>query len=126
MANHGPTNMANHELTIMANQNNKKFGAKMQSREWVFSHRSGSGIRIFDAMIFEDTVVSKIMEDFNTKCCVVNNEEKLFPIETILGDFVFINEENKSKEIQGKNALSFTKFVLGGFWLGGVCLGGLS
>ena len=35
--------------------------------------------------------------------------------ETILGNFVFINEENKSKEIQGKNVLSFTKFVLGGF-----------
>ena len=31
------------------------------------------------------------------------------------GNFVFINEENKSKEIQGKNVLSFTKFVLGSF-----------
>ena len=37
-----------------------------------------SGIRIFDPMLFEDTVVSKIMEDFNTKCYVMNNEEKLF------------------------------------------------
>ena len=37
-----------------------------------------AGIRIFDPMLFEDTVVSKIMEDFNTKCCVMNNEEKLF------------------------------------------------
>ena len=27
----------------------------------------------------------------------------------------FYKEENKSKEIQGKNVLSFTKFVLGGF-----------
>ena len=41
---------------------------------------------------------------------------------------VFINEENKSKEIQGKNVLSFAKFVLGGFvWgvfgLGGFCPG---
>ena len=62
----------------MANQNNKKFGAKMQSRERVFSHRSDSGIRIFDPMLFEDTVVSKIMEDFNTKCFVMKNEEKLF------------------------------------------------
>ena len=43
----------------------------------------------------------------------MNNEEKLFE-KTILGNFVFINEENKSKEIQGKNVLSFTKFVLGG------------
>ena len=40
----------------------------------------------------------------------------------ILGNFVFINEENKSKEIQGKNVLSFTKFVLGGFCPGGVVL----
>ena len=43
-----------------------------------------AGIRIFDSMLFEDTVVSKIMEDFNTKCYVItkcyvmNNEEKLF------------------------------------------------
>ena len=78
MANHGPTNMANHEPTIEADQNNQKFGAKMQSRERVFSHRSDSGIRIFNPMPFEDTVVSKIMEDFNTKCYVMNNEEKLF------------------------------------------------
>ena len=40
----------------MANQNNQKF----------------------DPMLFEDTVVSKIMEDFNTKSYVMNNEEKLF------------------------------------------------
>ena len=37
---------------------------------------------------------------------------------------VYINEENKSKEIQGKNVLSFTKFVQGGFCPGGFCLGG--
>ena len=37
-----------------------------------------AGIRIFDLMLFDDTVVSKIMEDFNTKCYVTNNEEKLF------------------------------------------------
>ena len=54
---------------------------------------------------------------------------KAFSIKTILGNFVFINEENKSKEIQGKNVLSFTKFVLGdfcpgGFWLGVFCPGG--
>ena len=70
--------MANHESTIMANQNNQKFGAKMQSRERVFSHRSDSGIRIFDPMLIEDTVVSKSMEHFNTKCYVMNKEEKLF------------------------------------------------
>ena len=48
--------------------------------------------------------------------------KKSFSIKTILGNFLFINEENKSKEIQGKNALSFTKFVLG-VWLGGFCWG---
>ena len=90
MANHGPTNMANQESTIMANQNNQNFGAKMQSRE--------------------------------------RNEEKFFSIKTIVGNFVFINEENKSKVIQGKNVLSFTKFVLGrglvrGFLSRGLCLG---
>ena len=37
-----------------------------------------TGVRIFDPMLFEDTVVSKIMDYFNTKCCVINNEEKLF------------------------------------------------
>ena len=31
-----------------------------------------------------------------------------FSIKTILGNFVYINEENKSKEIQGKNVLSST------------------
>ena len=66
IASHEPTNMANHAPTIEADQNNKKLGAKMQSRERVFSHRSDSGIRIFDPMLFEDTVVSKIMENFNT------------------------------------------------------------
>ena len=35
-------------------------------REQVFSHRSDSGIRIFNPMVFEDTVVSTSMEDFNT------------------------------------------------------------
>ena len=37
-----------------------------------------NGIRIFDPMLFGDTVVSKIMEDFNTKCYAMNNKEKLF------------------------------------------------
>ena len=47
-------------------------------------------------------------------------------MKTILGNFVFINEENKSKEIQGKDALSFAKFVLGGFVWGGLAWGVLS
>ena len=49
---------------------------------------------------------------------------KAFSIKTILGNFAFINEENKSKEIQGKNVFSFAKFVLGGFCPGGFCPGG--
>ena len=51
--------------------------------------------------------------------------KKSFSIKTILGNFVFINEENKSKEIQCKNVLSFTKFVLG-FFPGGLAWGVLS
>ena len=49
--------------------------------------------------------------------------KKSFFNKTILGNFVFINEENKSKEIQGKNVLSFTEFVLGGFCPGGLAWG---
>ena len=56
--------------------------------------------------------------------------KKAFSIKTILGNFVFINEENKSKEVQGKNVLSYKKFVLGvfvlGVLLGGFCPGVLS
>ena len=70
--------------------------------------------------------MSKIMEDFNTKCYVMNNEEKLFQLKIILGNLVFINEENRSTEIQGKNVLSFTKFVLGDFVWGGLAWGVLS
>ena len=81
-----------------------------------------AGIRIFDPMLFENTVVSKIMEDFNTKCYVMNNEKKVFSIKTILRNFVFINEENKSKEIQGKNVylqnLFWGVFGLGFFFQG--------
>ena len=61
--------MAKHGPTITANQNNKNSALKCNQ---------GKGIRIFDPMLFEDIVVSKIMEDFNTKCYVMNNEEKLF------------------------------------------------
>ena len=52
--------MANHEPTIMANQNNQNFGAKMQSRE-----RNQN----FHPMLFDDTVVSKILEDFIQIAC---------------------------------------------------------
>ena len=53
--------------------------------------------------------------------------KKSFSIKTILGNFVFINEENKSKEIQGKNVLSLQIFFWGGlawgFMSGGVMSG---
>ena len=68
MANHRPTNMANHEPTLIANQN--KTSAPKFNQE--------NGFKLFDPMLFEDTVVSKITEDFNTECYVMNNEEKLF------------------------------------------------
>ena len=64
------------------------------------------------------------MEDINSKCYVTNNKEKLFSRKTIRGYFVFIDEENKSKEFQGNNVLSFTKFVLGSFVRGFFGLGG--
>ena len=60
------------------------------------------------------------MATINTKGYVMNDEES-FSTKTILGNFVFINEENKSKEFQSKNVLSFTKFVLGGFCPGAFC-----
>ena len=54
----------------------------------------------------------------------MNNEEKLLQLKIILGNLV--NEENRSIEIQGKNVLSFTKFVLGDFVWGGLAWGVLS
>ena len=68
LANHWPTNKANHEPTIMVNVN-KTSEAKCNQE---------NGIRIFDPMLFEDIIVNKIMEDFNTKCFFMNNIEKLF------------------------------------------------
>ena len=68
IANQEPTNMTNHEPTIMANEN--KTSAPKCYQE--------NGIRIFDSMLFEDTVVSKIMEHFNTKCYDMNKEKKIF------------------------------------------------
>ena len=60
--------MASHKSTIYG-QSNKTSVPKCNQE---------NGIRIYDPMLFEDTIVSKIMEDFNTKCYVMNNEEKLF------------------------------------------------
>ena len=63
-----PSIMANHGPTIMTNQNKTLTPKRNQENR----------IRIFNPMLFENTVVSRIMEDFNTKCYVTNKEEKLF------------------------------------------------
>ena len=51
----------------------KNLTPKCKSTEQVFSHRSDSGIKMFDPRLLKDTVVSKSMEDFNTKFYVMNN-----------------------------------------------------
>ena len=112
--------MVNHEPTIMANQNNQKFGTKIQSREWVLSHRSDSGIRIFDPMLFEDTVVSKIMENFNTKCYVMNDEGKLFQQKQSLEILFLLMKKTRAKKFKVRmlyhlQNLFWVVFVRGGF-----------
>ena len=109
MANHGPTNMANHGPTNMANHGRLLWPNKNSAPKC----NQENGIRIFDPMLFEDTDLSKLMEDFNTKCYVMNNEEK--SVETL---FLLM------KKTRGKNVLLFTKFVLGGFCPGDFCRGG--
>ena len=115
----------------MANQSNKKFGAKMESRERVFSHKSYSGIRIFDPMLFEDTVVSKIMEDFNTKCYVMNNEEKHFSLKQSLETLFLLMKKTRTRKFKVRmfyhlQNLFWGFFVRGGFGLGVFVWGVLS
>ena len=59
-----------------------------------------NGMRIFDPMLFEDTVVSKIMEDFNTKCYVMNNEEKLFQQEQSLETLFLLMKKTRAKKFK--------------------------
>ena len=82
--------MANHEKTIMANQN--KTSAPKCNQE--------NGIRIFDPMLFEDTIVSKIMEDFNTKCYVMNNEEMLFQQKQSLETLFLLMKKTRAKKFK--------------------------
>ena len=118
MASHGPTYMANHEPTIMANQNNQKFSAKMQSRERNQNFRSHS-IRGY--------CLSRIKEDFNTKCFVMNNEEKLFQ-QKLSVKTLFLLKKTRAKKFQVRmfyhlQNLVWRVFVHGGFWGGGYMSG---
>ena len=109
MANHGPTNMASHELTIVANQTIKNSVPKCNQE---------NGIRIFDPTLFEDTVVSKIMEDSNTKCYVMNNEEKFFSIKTISGNFVLLMKKTRAKKCKVRMFYHLQNLSWGVFGLG--------
>ena len=59
-----------------------------------------AGIRIFDPMLFEDTVVGKSMEDFNTKCYVMNNEEKLFQQKQSLETLFLLMKKTRAKKFK--------------------------
>ena len=59
-----------------------------------------NGIKIFDPMLFEDTVVGKIMEDFNTKCYVMNNEEKLFQLKQFLEILFLLMKKTRAKKFK--------------------------
>ena len=59
-----------------------------------------AGIRIFDPMLLGDTVVSKIMEDFNTKCYVMNNEEKLFQLKQSLETLFLLMKKTRAKKFK--------------------------
>ena len=59
-----------------------------------------AGIRIFDPMLFENTVVSKIMEDFNTKCYVMNKEEKLFQLKQSLETLFLLRKKTRAKKFK--------------------------
>ena len=59
-----------------------------------------NGIRIFNPMLFEDTVVSKIMEDFNTKCYVMNNEEKLSQQKQSLETLFLLMKKTRAKKFK--------------------------
>ena len=92
---------------------------------WNGSKAVHAGIRILDPMLFEDTVVSNIMEDFNTKCYVMNNEEKLFqqkqPLETVF----LLMKKTRAKKFKVRMFYHLQN-LFWGFSGGGVRLGGFS
>ena len=132
MVNHGPTNMANHEPTIMANQNKSRIRRQKCNQE--------NRIGIFDPILFEDTVVSKIMEDFNTKCYVMNNEEKLFQQKQSLDTLFLLMKKRRAKKFKVRMFYHLQNLFWGCFvrgvlawgvfvrevFVGGVCPGVLS
>ena len=87
-----------------------------------------AGIRIFDPKLFEDIVVSKIMEDFNTKCHVMNSEGKLFQQKQSLETLFLLMKKARAKKFKVRMFYYlqnlFWGVLSGGFWLGGFCLGG--
>ena len=85
-----------------------------------------AGIRIFNPMLFEDTVVSKILEDFNTKCYVVNNEEKLFQQKQSLETLFLLMKKTRAKKCKVRMFYHLQNLFWGDFGLGGLCPGGLS
>ena len=85
-------------------------------------------MRIFDPMIFEDTVVSKIMEDSNTKCYVMNNEEKPFQQKQFLETLFLLMKKTRAKKFKVRMFYHLQNlfrgvFVRGVFGLGGFCRG---
>ena len=83
-----------------------------------------AGIRIFDP----DTVVSKIMEDFNTKCYVMNNEEKLFQQKQSLETLFLLMKKTRAKKFRVRMFYHlqnlFWGFLAWGVFVGGVLSGG--
>ena len=90
-----------------------------------------AGIRIFDPMLFDDTVMSKIMEDFHTKCYVMNNEEKLFQQKQFLETLFLSMKKTRAKKFKVYHLQNlfwgvfgfgvFVWGVVGGFMSGGFC-----
>ena len=88
-----------------------------------------NGIGIFDPMLFKDTVVSKIMEDFKTKYYVMNNEEKLFQQKQSLETLFILMKKTRAKKFKVRmfyhlQNLFWGDFVVGVFGLGSFSPGG--
>ena len=67
--------------------------------------------------------MSKIMEDFNTKCYVMNNEEKLFQQKQSLETLFLLMKKTRAKEFKVYN---LQNLFWGVFGLGGFCRGFMS
>ena len=89
MANHGPTNMANHESTIMVNQNNQNLGPKMQSRER--NQRDKNGIQQC-----ETSQALKITEDYYSDLFRAGKTNKQYQSEILNKTKVRISQNQQS------------------------------